>query len=332
MQFRHLFTALLFTTLLASAQDNSTETDDSGDMPADTVILSTHTPTPANNFIPNSSDKISARIETDRAGNYTAIVAEIAYDVITAPRPNRPTDGTLCNSRGECVGGYHAYIELPKYDQFPYRTLQINWNPYGHSPAPFRVNHIDYHLHTQTLAELKAIEVGECGAEHVTCDKEIQKKLTAPLEARHLPEGYSNAQLDTSVANIGSHLVDFSTVPSRPEDFDHILIHGAYDGKLSFQEPMITEAYFIGLKRRTQENSVLKECFDISQPEEYPDDDFHPDEWCAWYEDSTDSIHVSLESFSADRSVPPNSGVTATTSYLLWIVIASAIAMLTAAL
>ena len=293
--------AILFP-VISNAQDNSTNIEGSG---SNTRILATHTP--SENRIPDSANKISSQITVDVADVYQSVTVDIDYDVITAAVPEAETDGSLCVIRDEvehCVGGYHAFIEIPVHARFPYRSIQINWNPHGHYPAPFRVNHMDYHFHTQALAELRTIEVGTCGAEFVTCDEEKQKPLTQLLESRHIPTGYSNADLNTSVAVMGSHLIDFANAPRTPEAFTQVFIHGAYGGQLSFQEPMITKTYFEQLKEDTLAGRVDRDCNDIPQPQEYPDNNYHPQIWCNQYIPATDSkparIRVSLENFTAD--------------------------------
>ena len=295
--------SLLAASLVLSSESNTTSTEEIDDFSGmgPTDIISTvysGSPETENNFIPTAPANLRAEVETDNIGNYRSISVDLPLSVINLnPQGRAATDGQVCNERNECVGGYHAFFEIPVLDKFPYRTIQLNWNPQGHFPMSFEANHFDYHFHTQTLAELKTMTAGICGAEHFSCEPELMEKVTRQLPAEQVPAGYTNAALDTSVAWMGSHLVAPPTIPASADQFTQIFIHGAYEGRLSFQEPMITVAYFNELKTRTQRAPATEDCFAIPQPLEYPDDKVYPREWCARYVSDGDLVRVSLERF-----------------------------------
>ena len=304
----------LCLTLSASvlAEDNDTNsTEGSGTEP--TPIIKTHSsyhPLPDYNRItPQNNDDLKVEISTDNMGNYVSIDVYVPDSVINTALPgqNNASDTLVCNENGACIGGHHAFFSIPQSDgleSFPYQTVQVNWNPYGHPPIQFVRNHFDFHFHTQTLDELKKIEAGTCTDELFSCKPTLQEKAKRQLTADYLPLGYSSADLIAAVPWMGTHLIHGATFPKRAEDFTQVLIHGAWDGQLSFQEPMITVEYLNSLK--TAEGS--RECFAIPQPARYSDSKVYPQRWCASYAPDNQMFKVSLTQFPEHVSSTPSSG------------------------
>lgn len=70
--------------------------------------------------------------------------------------------------------------------------------------------------------------------------------------------------------------------------FTHTFIFGAYDGRITFLEPMITHAYLA---------SNPNMCARIKQPEAWEVDGSYPTKYCIRYLDRVGRYTVSLEEF-----------------------------------
>ena len=87
---------------------------------------------------------------------------------------------------------------------------------------------------------------------------------------------------------MGNHLID-STSPEfgkPPEKFTHTWIFGAYDGHITFYEPMITHEFFMNRP---------KECVPIKQPQAWEQAGYYPTYYCIRYLHNRDEYTVSLE-------------------------------------
>jgi hypothetical protein len=112
----------------------------------------------------------------------------------------------------------------------PFEHIMVNWEPNGHEPPGiYTVPHFDTHFYKITSAERMTIT----GAP------------TAPPAAGYLPASYFvNAG---AVPQMGTHWVD----PTSPEfpptsaPFTHTFIYGSNNGKVVFNEPMITRAFLL---------------------------------------------------------------------------------------
>ena len=107
----------------------------------------------------------------------------------------------------------------------PFDHIVINWNPAGHPPAGvYTVPHFDFHLYTITTAEQMAIPP-------YTPASAAMFDLLPP--AGYMPAGY---------------IADAGGIPAMGKhwgmgpmgSFTHTLIYGSYNGKMIFEEPMIT--------------------------------------------------------------------------------------------
>lgn len=329
-------TALLSAVLISiiplssSGQDTSTdvvEPTSSMALPTETP-MATPTPTVAPVFldpieplsdynrIPNS-DGMRVQVARNGMGGYHSIALRIPYGVITAEVTSelKDSDNLICSSSNvaNCrdIGGYHGFFTIPDMDGFPYKTVQVNWNPRGHvPPGVFDVNHWDLHFHKQTLAELKEIRPGACGAEFVDC---TYFENVAPLPANQLPEGYNNdkAQLQqASVPWMGSHHVHLPSFPNEQNPFTHVMIQLSDRGRLTGQEPMITVAFMQQLRTDTLQNQDHEVRASIPQPEGYEDNNAYPTQYVMKYLPSSDMIEVSLTGFKQKPLNDSNSGST----------------------
>ncbi|WP_367138571.1 hypothetical protein [Saccharothrix sp. HUAS TT1] len=217
--------------------------------------------------------------------------------------PSEMTDGLRCfdvNGDGvrqemlECAGGHERPLELPaaltRLSDVPFKWALVNWNPHGHGPPGiYEHSHFDFHFYTQPKAERDAIRLGPCGVV-VHCDDFATG--TAPVPAQYLPAGYSdNAAVE---ALMGNHLVDMTDEEWNGSPFVKTFIYGAYAGKITFLEPMITKGWFDRLSSGQQAGG----CFPINQPAAWQEPGWYPKVYCTEFRPNRDEYVVTLQDFS----------------------------------
>jgi hypothetical protein len=209
-------------------------------------------------------------------------------------------DGNAKHSANECLGDDERILELPaelmSHTQLPFKWIAVNWNAEGHHPPPppkgqqparpvYARPHFDFHFHTLDRASVEAIAPGRCG-ELVDCAD--FERGTRPLPSRYLPAGHIDVGI--VVPRMGNHLLD-SRSPELVDSstpFTRTFIYGAFDGELTFWEPMITLEF---LKHATND------CIEISQPRDFKRSGYYPTQYCVRHNESDGSRSVSLERF-----------------------------------
>lgn len=142
--------------------------------------------------------------------------------------------------------------------------VMFNWNPQGHEPPElFGKPHFDYHFNMTDMATIAGINPEDPGYEG--------KAVLPPTQ--YVPAGYvlppGPAPALQAVPSMGLHLVDGtneSLVPGR-YNFEEILINGAWDGKYTFIEPMITRDWLLTNPNREQQ---------LKQPESWQRTTYYP--------------------------------------------------------
>ena len=188
----------------------------------------------------------------------------------------------------ECEGDVEYKLRLPagaaKGADLPFRWSGVNWNAEGHAPPPWMVPHFDFHFYIAGMNEIAAIRVGGC---QIFIDCDDLKRATMPVTPKYVAPDHVN--VDAAVSMMGNHLIDARTPeladpPKRA--FTHTWIYGAYDGHITFYEPMITLAYFM---------SHPDSCTPIRQPKAWAEAGYYPTEYCIRYSKDSGGITVSLE-------------------------------------
>jgi hypothetical protein len=89
---------------------------------------------------------------------------------------------------------------------------------------------------------------------------------------------------------MGNHLINARSpeLAKNGPAFTHTFIFGAYDGHITFLEPMVTQAY-IASKPDT--------CAPIKQPEAWEIAGWYPTRYCVRYLEATARYTVSIEDF-----------------------------------
>lgn len=240
----------------------------------------------------------------DPSGTPTAIGISIharALDTMPAAMSDghhcfdRNTDGTV-DMDTECIATHERVMPLPSSaaarSDIPFKWVLLNWNPMGHvPPGIYDSPHFDIHFMIEPIESIFAIESGSCGPEFVRCDQfEIGRKA--------VPADYVNADFqnfDAVVPGMGNHLIDTTSPELHGEPFTRTFIFGAYDGRITFYEEMVTSAY---LKTRPDT------CFAIKEPTAVEVAGFYPTQSCMRYDATGDTYNVSLESFVHRKAKP----------------------------
>ena len=177
--------------------------------------------------------------------------AEVGVALDSAALEGLSTSGTVAVPGHEHHDSY--LLTLPAANGTPYRFVELNWNPKGHG-GPYTAPHFDFHFYRIPVAERNAIDpTSPEGAERAA-------KLPASEE---LPAGYVSSHLlmkltpaQASVPKMGLHWLDMNSpeLPPQNHPFTSTFIVGSWDGKVIFDEPMITREFI--LAQRTNPGAI----------------------------------------------------------------------------
>ena len=244
----------------------------------------------------------AARVYAEFAAGGTIEVLGVGFpETMLEGLPSVPNTYSRCfdkngngkiDAKGECNGDYELAFVLPeaikRRGKLPFTWISVNWNPEGHphpAPPPWAVPHFDFHFYIQGRKSVRAIQPGAC-SELIDCEdfKRAQKPVPAKyLHADHIDVG-------AAVPDMGNHLIDSKSpelVPGGPP-FTHTFIYGAYDGHVTFYEPMITHAYLAGKPSM---------CADLKLPRAWERAGSYPTKYCIRHNAGEGRYTVSLESF-----------------------------------
>ena len=146
------------------------------------------------------------------------------------------------------VGGHEHYnshlLSLPAKNGTPYQFVELDWNPKGHG-GPYTAPHFDFHFYRISLAERDSIDPAIAG---------YAARAAHLPEAEQIPAGYAaHHQLlnltpeQAVVPKMGLHWIDVNSpeLPPRNQPFTATFIVGSWDGKVIFDEPMITRDFIL---------------------------------------------------------------------------------------
>ena len=240
-------------------------------------------------------------VALDAGGSPLALGVSLDKDALTGlPKELHPTsrcfdkNGNGKMDEHECIGDYAFIFPLPEGEAAkaaaPFKWVGLNWNPHGHNippaPPPWAVAHFDFHFYIQEREAVKAIRPGACG-ELVNC--EDFKRATREVPAKYIHRDHIN--VGAAVPDMGNHLINSKSpeLAKNGPPFTHTFIFGAYDGRISFLEPMITHAYLA---------SKPSMCAPIKQPQAWQAEGSYPTKYCIRYLDGAARYTVSLEGFA----------------------------------
>lgn len=165
----------------------------------------------------------------------------------------------------------------------PFKYLGMEWNPQGHEPDHiYTMPHFDFHFYIQSLEEKNSIDPGTC--QGVDCAD--FERATKDVPAAYLPRDYRS--VGAVVPRMGNHLIDPASPEFNNQPFTRTFIYGAYDGKITFYEPMLTLQYL-----QSQPNEYL----DIKLPAAYAQTGYYPTRYSVRYDASKEVYRISLERF-----------------------------------
>lgn len=164
-------------------------------------------------------------------------------------------------------------LKLPaKAGNTPFQHVLLDWNSKGHEPAGiYDTPHFDFHFYTVPDAERKTIPLYEQ-------DSMKFKNLPAPA---YMPPTY--IALPGGVPQMGVHWLDVTTPEINGQPFTQTFLFGSYDGKVTFYEPMITEAFI-------KANPNFERA--IPQPAKYQKDGWYPTKMRISKENGTTNVIV----------------------------------------
>jgi hypothetical protein len=141
------------------------------------------------------------------------------------------TDGALTNlPTSEAEYSYMLPLHHKASEVTPFDHIEVDWNPNGHEPNHvYTVPHFDFHFYKISVAEQQAVTPGPL------------MEILPPPGA--MPPNYIS--LPGGVPAMGKHWVDVTSPElsqTNPQPFTKTFIYGSYNGKVTFDEPMITLA------------------------------------------------------------------------------------------
>jgi hypothetical protein len=140
---------------------------------------------------------------------------------------------------------YNAYIlEMPARHGTPYQFVELDWNPNGHG-GPYVAPHFDFHFYRTSVAERDAIDLA---------DPAYAERAARMPAADEMPAGYASSHVlmklspaEAAVPKMGLHWVDLASkeLPPRNEPFTATFIIGSWDGRVIFDEPMVSRDFIL---------------------------------------------------------------------------------------
>jgi hypothetical protein len=201
---------------------------------------------------------------------------------------DRNKDGAV-DPATECLEQYEVVLPLPdavaRRADIPFKWVLLNWNPHGHiPPGVYDTPHFDVHFYMQPIADVFALQSGPCGPEFMRCDQyEVARK---PLPSNYMHPDFKD--VGAAVPAMGNHLIDLTSPEFNKQPFTRTWIFGAYDGKVTFYEEMVTRAFLL---------SRPATCFPIKSLPAVGRAGFYPTRSCLRHDARTGEYTISMETF-----------------------------------
>jgi hypothetical protein len=156
-----------------------------------------------------------------------------------------------------------------------FQYMMLDWNPQGHPPdGVYTLPHFDFHFYMQDLDDVMAI-----GPE----DYETSR---VPVPPQFMPAGYID--VGAFEPQMGNHLIDPSSPEFNGQTFSRTFLYGAFDGKITFYEPMITLASLTG---------TPNQCVALKLPQAWAESGYYPTGYCTSYDKARRVYRVFLKDF-----------------------------------
>lgn len=220
---------------------------------------------------------------------------EAALENLPAPMPM--PEGTDPHAHADS----HEYLlPLPAENPTPYKLVELDWNPGGHEPpGVYDVPHFDFHFYTITKAARDAIDPAVTGG-----DGYAAKSAAVPA-AQQVPAAYvalaAPGTPPVAVPHMGVHWSSVQSPelqgmlghPELAKPFTTTFIHGSWDGRFIFDEPMVTRAFILARKAAApaaQRDSVMP----LAAAAAYAASGYHPASYRVQYDAGTKEYRVAL--------------------------------------
>lgn len=172
-------------------------------------------------------------------------------------------------------------LDLPEQAQAtPFKFLELDWNPAGHDPSGiYDKPHFDFHFYTITKAERDAID---------PADPDFARKGKLLPQPELVPASYITPSPIALVPRMGVHWVSSQAEELHGKPFTQTFIHGSWNGRMIFFEPMITKAFL---------DSNPDVTLPISSAKCYEPAGYYPTAYSIRYDENTRIYRVSLSGF-----------------------------------
>jgi hypothetical protein len=168
--------------------------------------------------------------ETDGAGKPMRLAIAIDEAAMNTLDRSIPGEGNNHMHENDIVLTFPAQVSAST----PFNHVGLGWNPHGHEPEfIYGLPHFDFHFYEITPEQVAAIPL---------YDDAPEKFDNAPA-ADYFPANYFNP--GGGVPQMGVHWLDATSPEFNGQTFTQTFIYGSYDGKVTFYEPMITEAFIL---------------------------------------------------------------------------------------
>ncbi len=198
---------------------------------------------------PGTQRRYGTPIELGNGRAWTYVVADKAGDPVEVGVALDEAALQGLPAAGDQGGGGHEHyssyiLSLPAASRTPYRFVELDWNPNGHG-GPYTAPHFDFHFYRISLAERDAIDPAVPHYAEKAARLPATDEVPAGYAAHHVLMNLTPAQ--ASVPKMGLHWIDTASpeLPPRNEEFTATFIVGSWDGKVIFDEPMVTRAFIL---------------------------------------------------------------------------------------
>jgi len=163
-----------------------------------------------------------------------------------------------------------------------YKSVYFGWMPFGHS-APYNRPHFDFHFYVVPTADRLAIDPSD--------PQWASKSGNLPAQdywpARYFPLNLLlNQPADAvTVPKMGLHWLDVAAPELHGAEFRYTLFYGSWNGRIIFDEPMITKAVL-----------ESRESVDVTLPpaSRYASEGLRAGAYRVYYDEASDRHRVAL--------------------------------------
>jgi hypothetical protein len=136
-------------------------------------------------------------------------------------------------------------LKLPARNPTSYQFVELDWNPQGHG-YPYEAPHFDFHFYRISLEERDAIDPSDPSFAERAANMPAPAEIPAGYISSHLIAGKTPAEV--TVPKMGLHWLDLASpeLPPQSKPFTATYILGSWDGRVIFDEPMVTREFILG--------------------------------------------------------------------------------------